>query len=126
MNRQYDTGITIEQIKLQDANAPDIVKPALREVEEAKQEKERMRNEAMRDYNEAIPKARGQAQEVIERAKGYATERLNHAKGDAERFKTLEREYKKAPQVTRTRIYIETINEVLPKIDSKTYQTINC
>jgi len=126
LNKRYDTGITIEHVKLQDVNVPDSARPALREVEEAKQERERMINEAEADYNKAIPEARGVAKRRMEAAEGYRTERVNHAKGDAQRFRDLYAEYRKAPSVTRTRLYLEALSEVLPRaknvylVDSKT------
>ncbi len=119
LNEVYDTGIRIVQLKLQDANVPDPVKPALREVEEAKQEKERRINEAQADYQKVIPAARGLADEAVAKAKGYAIERTNEARGDAERFTALQKEYRKAPRVTRTRLYLESMNDVLPKLKSK-------
>ena len=119
LNDRYDTGVTIVRLELNEVNAPDSVKPALREVEEAKQERERMKNEALADYNRTIPKARGEAQQQIERAKGYAVERVNRAKGDAQRFKELQLAYRRAPDVTRTRLYLEAMDEVLPKAKKK-------
>jgi len=119
LNTLYDTGIRIVQLKLQDANVPDPVKPALREVEEAKQERERRINEAQADYQKVIPAARGKADEAIAKAKGYAVERVNEALGDANRFKSLHTEYRKAPKVTRTRLYLESMNQILSKVKTK-------
>ena len=119
LNSHYDTGITVVQLKLQDANAPAAVKPAFREVEEAKQERERLKNEARRDYNQVIPKAKGLALEQIERAQGYAIARVNRATGDSKRFIALQKAYSKAPSVTQTRLYLETLDEILPKVKRK-------
>lgn len=119
LNLRYDTGITIDQLKLQEANVPDLVRPALTDVEEAKQERERAINEAWAEYNQIIPKARGSAQQALESAEGYAVERVNHATGDAERFRALHAEYKKAPDVTRTRLYLEALGEILPRARRK-------
>jgi len=119
LNRRYDTGIAIVQLKLKDANVPDAVKPALREVEEAKQVRERRNNEALAEYNKVIPAARGIADQLIDQARGYAVERINQAEGDANRFASLVAEYRKAPEVTRTRLYLETMNGVLPKVKNK-------
>ena len=119
LNALYDTGITILRVDLEDTNAPEMVKPALREVEEAKQERERMKKEALADYNKEIPKARGQALEVIEKARGYSVERINMAKGDSARFNSLYSAYRRAPEVTRTRLYLEAMTDVLAKAKQK-------
>lgn len=119
LNTMYDTGIQIQQLKLQDANVTDTVKPSLREVEEAKQERARAINLAEAQRNKVIPEAKGQAQESIARAEGYAVARVNEALGDAQRFKALYVEYSKAKTVTRTRIYLEAMAEILPKAKQK-------
>ncbi len=119
LSNQYELGLKVDQIVLQDVNPPDPVKPAFNEVNEAQQEKERMINEAQSEYNKVIPRARGEAQKIIEEAKGYAIERINRARGEAERFNALFREYIKAPEVTRQRIYLETMNTILPRVGRK-------
>ncbi len=119
LNKFYDTGIVIQQLKLQEVNAPDLVQPALREVEEAKQERERMINEAWSEYNKVIPRARGRAEQEVQGAEGYAVERMNRAKGDANRFNAVYDAYKKAPTVTRTRLYLEAMTEVFAKAKRK-------
>jgi membrane protease subunit HflK len=116
---QYETGIKIEQIVLQDVNPPDQVKPAFNEVNQAQQEKERMINEAKAEYNRVVPRARGEAEQTIQQAEGYATDRVNRAKGDSELFKALLAAYKRAPEVTRRRIYLETMNAVYPRVKQK-------
>jgi len=116
---QYENGIQVDQVVLQDVTPPDQVKPAFNEVNEAQQEKERLINEAQSEYNKVIPKARGDVARVIEEARGYATERVNRAKGEAARFGALFAEYVKAPEVTRKRIYLETMREVLPTLGKK-------
>lgn len=116
---QYETGIKVDQVVLQDVNPPDEVKPSFNEVNEAQQEKEKLINQARSEYNQIIPKARGEAQKVIEEAKGYALERVNNAKGDAARFTAQFIEYRKAKEVTRQRIYLETLEEVLSKVGRK-------
>jgi len=116
---QYETGIKVDQVVLQDVNPPDPVKPAFNEVNEAQQEREKLINQAKSEYNKVIPKARGDADRIIEEAKGYAVKRVNEAKGDASRFTSVFREYQKAPEVTRQRIYLETMNEILPKVGRK-------
>jgi membrane protease subunit HflK len=116
---QYDIGIKVDQVVLQDVTPPESVKPAFNEVNEAQQEREKMINQARSEYNRVIPKARGDAQRTIETARGYAIERTNNAKGEAKRFNAVFKEYLKAPSVTRQRIYLETMNDVLQKVGRK-------
>ncbi|MBD3385376.1 FtsH protease activity modulator HflK [candidate division KSB1 bacterium] len=116
---EYETGIDIVTVNLQDVNPPVPVQPAFNEVNEARQEKERIINEAWKAYNTAIPKARGQAEQVVLQAEGYATNRINRARGDADRFLSLWQEYRKAKDVTKRRLYLETMLEILPKIKTK-------
>lgn len=116
---QYETGIQVEQVVLQDVNPPEPVKPSFNEVNTAQQEKERLINEAQSEYNRVIPRARGEAQQVISQAEGYALERINVARGDSARFVALYQAYRLAPEVTRKRIYLETLGEVLPKVPNK-------
>ena len=115
----YQTGIQVVTVKLQDVNPPDEVKPAFNEVNEAKQEKERMINQAWEAYNKAIPRARGEAEKVIREAEGYQLDKVNRAKGEAERFLDTWAEYKKAPEITQKRLYLETMMEVLPGAKEK-------
>jgi membrane protease subunit HflK len=116
---QYDTGIKIDQVVLQDVNPPDRVKPSFNEVNEAQQEREKLINQAQSEYNKVIPRARGRALQAIQAAEGYKLNRVNRAKGEAARFTALYDEYRKAPEVTRKRIYLETMSEILPKIGNK-------
>jgi membrane protease subunit HflK len=116
---QYEMGIKVDQVVLQDVNPPDPVKPAFNEVNEAQQEREKLINQARSEYNRVIPKARGDAARLIEESRGYAVERVNQARGEADRFAAVFREYAKAPEVTRQRIYLETLNEVLPRVGRK-------
>ncbi len=116
---QYETGIKVDQVVLQDVNPPEEVKPSFNEVNEAQQEKEKLINQARSEYNKIIPKARGEAQRQIEEARGYALERVNNAKGDAARFNAQYIEYRKAREVTRQRLYLETLDEVLSKVGRK-------
>jgi membrane protease subunit HflK len=117
--KQYHTGIRVDQVILQDITPPDPVKPSFNEVNQAQQQKEQLINEAKADYNKAIPSARGEAQATLQKAQGYAVNRVNRAKGEANRFTNLYKEYSLAPEVTRRRIYIETMGEVLPKVKRK-------
>jgi membrane protease subunit HflK len=116
---QYETGIKVEQVVLQDVNPPDEVKASFNEVNEAEQEKEKLINQALSEYNKVIPKAKGEAQRKIEEARGYALERVNEAKGEADRFTARYNEYRKAREVTRQRLYLETMSKVLNKIGRK-------
>jgi membrane protease subunit HflK len=116
---EYETGIKIEQIVLQDVNPPDPVKPSFNAVNEAQQEKERLINDALAGYNKVVPKAKGQAKETIQQAQGYAIDRVNRAEGEATRFNDLYIEYIKAPEVTKKRIFLETMEKILPKIGNK-------
>jgi len=116
---EYLLGIKIEQIILQDVNPPDPVKDAFNAVNQAQQEKETLINQARSEYNKIIPKARGQAEETIQKAEGYAAERVNNALGEAARFNAFYKEYVKAPEVTKRRIYLETLSDVLPKLGHK-------
>jgi len=115
----YENGIDVNQIILQDVNPPDPVKPSFNEVNESLQEKERKINEAWSEYNQEIPKASGEAEQAIRAAEGYATERVNRSRGDAALFESVYKEYAKAPSVTRRRLYLETLNDILPKIKKK-------
>ncbi len=116
---RYETGLKVEQIVLQDVNPPEEVKPSFNEVNEAQQERERLINEAQSEYNRVIPRARGEAQQTIQQARGYALDRVNRARGDSARFVAIFDEYRQAPEVTRTRIYLETMGEILPQVSNK-------
>ena len=116
---QYETGIKVEQIVLQDVNPPDPVKPSFNEVNQAQQEREKLINQARADYNQIIPRAKGQAQQTLEQAEGFATDRVNRARGDAELFTQVHAAYQRAPEVTRRRMYLETMSEIYPKVRRK-------
>ena len=116
---EYSLGIRIEQVVLQDVNPPDQVKDAFNDVNQAQQERETLINQARSEYNKVIPKAKGQAEETVQRAEGYAMERVNNALGEASRFNALYLEYVKAPEVTKRRIYLETMEEILPRAGNK-------
>lgn len=115
---EFETGIDIVTIKLQDVNPPAPVQPAFNEVNEARQERERIINQALEAYNKVIPQAKGQAEQVIRQAEGYASNRVNRAKGDADKFLQVWQEYTKAKDVTRKRLYLETMLEVLPGLEN--------
>lgn len=116
---EYEIGIKIEQVVLQDVTPPDPVKPSFNAVNQAQQDRERLINEARSEYNKVVPRAEGQAQEIIQQAEGYALARVNEAQGSVARFNALFTEYQKAPQITRKRIYLETMKEILPKMGQK-------
>jgi len=116
---QYETGIKVDQVVLQDVNPPDPVKPSFNAVNEAQQEKEKLINQAQSEYNREIPKARGEAEQTIQEAEGYAMDRVNRSQGDAALFNAIYEAYRKAPEITRTRMYLETMTEVLPQVQSK-------
>lgn len=116
---QYETGITIDQVVLQDVNPPDPVKPSWDEVNQSQQQRDRLINEARAEYNEVIPRARGEAEQLILQADGYAMNRVNRANGDAARFKSVYEAYRRAPDVTRKRLYLETMQRVIPKLGTK-------
>lgn len=118
MNK-YQTGIDIITVKLLDVNPPDKVKPAFNEVNEAKQEREKMINEAWEAYNKAIPRAKGEALRTVSQAEGYALDKINRASGEAERFIATWEEYIKSPETTKKRLYLETMSNVLPKAEKK-------
>jgi membrane protease subunit HflK len=117
--KDYSLGIKIDQVVLQDVNPPEPVKAAFNAVNQAQQERETLINRAKSEYNKVIPKASGQAEETIQQAEGFATERVNNALGEVARFSAIYTEYIKAPEVTKRRIYLETMSSVLPKLGSK-------
>jgi membrane protease subunit HflK len=116
---EYENGIRIDQVVLQDVNPPEPVKPSFNAVNEAQQERETLINRAEAEYNRVIPRARGEAAETIQLAEAYALNRVNRAKGEAERFTALFDAYIKSPEVTKQRIYLETMERVLPRIGNK-------
>jgi membrane protease subunit HflK len=115
----YGIGIQIILVALQDVNPPDKVKPAFDEVNSAMQDKDRLIQEARREYNEVVPRAEGEAEKMIKEAEGYAVERVNTADGDAEKFTALYEEYRKAKSVTKKRMYLETLSRVIPRMQHK-------
>lgn len=114
---EYDIGVRVVTVKFQDVTPPDPVKKAFNEVNEAEQQKESMILQAREQFNREVPRARGEAKSTIEEAEGYAIERINMARGETNRFEALLLEYSKAPEVTRQRIFLETMEEVLPRLD---------
>ena len=115
----YETGIVVDQVVLQNVTPPERVRPAFNDVNRAQQEREQKINLAEAEKNEVIPRAEGEALQMIQQAEGYAVDRVNRAEGEAKRFEALYQEYRKAPEVTRRRLYLETLNEVLAKTGRK-------
>ena len=119
LSTKYIMGISIDQVQLKNINPPQPVQESFNEVNQAQQQKEKLINEARRDYNKVIPLAEGEKDQRIREADGYRLKRINEAEGDVARFSSLFAEYTKAPEVTRRRIYIETMQTVLPGIRAK-------
>jgi membrane protease subunit HflK len=112
-----EAGVRIVTLQLLDINPPDAVKPAFNEVNEADQDMKRLVNEAEATYNKIIPKARGTAKRIVEEAHGYAAQRINEAMGETNRFLAILKEYENAPEVTRQRMYLEAMQDILPGVD---------
>ena len=121
LTTQYRMGLTVDQVVLQDVNPPDPVRPSWDEVSQAQQQRDRLINEALAEYNAVIPRARGEAQQAILQAEGYAVDRVNRAQGEASRFAALEAAYRQAPEVTRRRMYLETMQQILPQVGRKVF-----
>ena len=118
---QYQMGVTIDQVVLQDVNPPDPVRPSWDEVSQAQQQAQRAVNEALAEYNAVIPRARGEAEQTVLQAEGYALDRVNRAEGEATRFAAIEAAYRQAPEVTRQRMYLETMQQILPQVGRKVF-----
>ena len=117
--RKYEVGVSIDQVQLKNVNPPEAVQDSFNKVNQAQQEKEKLINEARREYNRSIPLAKGTKEQKIQEAEGYRLQRINEAQGDVSRFNAVLTEYLKAPDVTRRRIYLETMQEILPLLSSK-------
>ena len=116
---KYEMGISIDQVQLKNVNPPGPVQESFNEVNQAQQEKEKLINEARQGYNKVIPLAEGEKDQRIREAEGYKLKRINEAEGDVARFNSVLVEYLKAPEVTKRRIYLETLQEILPPLRSK-------
>jgi membrane protease subunit HflK len=114
---QYDSGLKVETVKLQDVDPPEQVSDAFKDVISAQQDRERLINEARGYANDVVPKARGQAAQLLNEADGYRLAKVQEANGAAQRFVALHEEYAKAPDVTRLRLYLETMEQILPGMD---------
>jgi membrane protease subunit HflK len=116
---QYDLGIQIQQVQLATVRPPAVVQAAFNDVNQAQQEKQTAINQAWAVYNDAVPNARGQAKEREKQAEAYAFHRVNEARGDAQKFSLLFAEYRKAPEATRRRLYLEAMQAILPNLQKK-------
>lgn len=116
---RYGLGVSIMQVQLKNVHPPAPVQSSFNEVNQAQQEREQQINVANGEYNKVVPRAKGEAAQKISEAEGYALKRVNEARGDADRFTAVLTEYLKAPEVTRQRLYLETMQEVLPQIQRK-------
>jgi membrane protease subunit HflK len=117
--QELGMGLRVQQVQLKNVHPPEAVQRSFEEVNRAQQEREQMINQANGEYNKVVPRASGEADRTIQEAEGYALKRVNEAEGDATRFKALFEQYEKAPEVTRQRLYLETISEVLPQLGGK-------
>ena len=120
LSEKYEMGVSIDQVQLKNVNPPEPVQNSFNEVNQAQQEKEKLINEARREYNKSIPLAEGTKDRKIQEAEGYKLRRINEAQGDVAKFNAVLAQYLKAPEVTKRRIYLETMQDVLPPIHSKT------
>jgi modulator of FtsH protease HflK len=119
LSKRYMLGVRVDQVQLKNVNPPAEVQASFNEVNKAQQDRENMINVANGDYNEAVPKARGQADQVVRGAEGYQFKRVNEAQGDVASFNAMLEQYIKAPEITRTRLYLETMSAVLPHTGPK-------
>ncbi|CAN5160134.1 FtsH protease activity modulator HflK [soil metagenome] len=119
LSKRYQLGLRIDQVQLKNVNPPSEVQASFNEVNRAQQDRENAINIANGDYNEAVPRARGQADQAIRGAEGYRFKRVNEAEGDVALFNAMFAEYVKAPEITRSRIYLETMGEVIPQLGPK-------
>jgi membrane protease subunit HflK len=117
--QELGMGLRVQQVQLKNVHPPTAVQASFDEVNRAQQEREELINKANGSYNREVPKARGEAQKDIQSAEGYAIERVNEAQGDVARFTALLEQYEKAPDVTRKRLYLETMTDLLPRLGGK-------
>src|SRR6266850_450333 len=117
--KRYNLGIRVDQVQLKNVNPPSQVQASFNEVNKAQQDRENAINVANGDYNKAVPKAKGEADQTIRGAEGYRFKRVNEAEGDVAAFSAVLQEYVKAPEITRTRLYLETMSEILPQTGQK-------
>ena len=119
LSKRYHLGVRVDQVQLKNVNPPSQVQASFNEVNKAQQDRENAINIANGEYNKVVPKAKGQADQTIRAAEGYRYKRVNEAEGDVAAFSAVLQQYIKAPEVTRTRLYLETMSEVLPQTGQK-------
>ena len=119
LSKRYNLGIRVDQVQLKNVNPPSQVQASFNEVNKAQQDRENAINIANGDYNKAVPKAKGEADQTVRGAEGYRFKRVNEAEGDVAAFSAVLQEYIKAPEITRTRLYLETMSEILPQMGQK-------
>ena len=119
LTKMYQLGIVVDQVQLKNVNPPQPVQASFNEVNKAQQDRERMINLAHGDYNQSVPRAKGEAESAIQAAEGYRFKRVNEAEGDVASFNALLAEYIKAPAITRARLYLETMAEIMPQLKGK-------
>ncbi len=117
--QELDMGLKVQQVQLKNVHPPTPVQSSFDEVNRAQQEREQMINQANGEYNKVVPRASGEAQRLLSDAEGYAVRRVNEAEGDVARFRALLKEYDKAPEVTRQRLYLEAMAELIPRLGGK-------
>jgi modulator of FtsH protease HflK len=117
--KRYQLGVRVDQVQLKNVNPPREVQASFNEVNRAQQDRENAINIANGDYNQAVPRARGEADQTIRGAEGYRFKRVNEAEGDVASFNAMLEQYSKAPEITRTRLYLETMGDVLPSMGPK-------
>ena len=117
--QELGMGLRVQQVQLKNVHPPEAVQRSFDEVNRAQQEREQMINQANGEYNKVVPRASGEAERKLRDAEGYALKRVNEAEGDVARFRALLEQYEKAPEVTRRRLYLETMADVLPTLGGK-------
>ncbi|MDB4657580.1 FtsH protease activity modulator HflK [Verrucomicrobiales bacterium] len=117
--KKFEMGISIDQVQLKNVNPPQKVQSSFNEVNQAQQDREKTINVSLGEANKVVPKASGEAEQKISEAEGYALQRVNEAEGDAAKFNALFTEYQKAPEVTKRRLYLETMQKVMPQLGKK-------
>ena len=119
LSKRYNLGIRVDQVQLKNVNPPSQVQASFNEVNKAQQDRENTINIANGEYNKVVPKAKGEADQTIRTAEGYRFKRVNEAEGDVAAFSAVLLQYIKAPEITRTRLYLETMSEILPQTGQK-------
>jgi modulator of FtsH protease HflK len=119
LSKRYQLGIRVDQVQLKNVNPPSQVQASFNEVNKAQQDRENAINVANGEYNKVIPKAKGEADQTIRGAEGYRFKRVNEAEGDVAAFSAVLQQYVKRPEITRTRLYLETMSEILPQTGQK-------